>query len=96
MSEPLRLIIRRIRPADFRPFVPIEAEPVQAVQNRRERFVDVPLRIGVVDPQNELPALPFGEQPIEQRRPHAADVQVAGRAGSEASADGHGRIDAGC
>ena len=94
--QPLRLIVRPIRPADFGAFVPIEPDPVQAVQDRRERFVDVSLRVGVVDPQNELPALPFGEQPIEQRRPHAADVQVAGRAGGEASANGHGELDARC
>ena len=41
--QPLRLIVRPIRPADFRAFVPIEAQPLQAVQDRSERFLDVPL-----------------------------------------------------
>ena len=61
------------------------------MQNRRERFVDVALGVGVVDPQDELAALPFGKQPIEERGPHAADVQVAGRARSKARANGHDR-----
>ena len=43
--------------------------------------------VGVVDPQQELPAVPPREQPIEQRRAHAADVQIAGRTGSETCAD---------
>ena len=94
MLQPLRLVVRRDAARRFRPFVPIEAQPAQAVQDRRERLLDVPLLVGVVDAQDELAALPFGEQPVEQRRPHAADVQVAGRAGSETSADGHGLRDA--
>jgi hypothetical protein len=38
---------------------------------------------------DELAAIPPGKQPIEDRGADAADVQVAGWAGSEASADGH-------
>jgi hypothetical protein len=59
------------------------------VQNGRERRLDVSLLIGVVDPQQELPAMPPREQPIEQRRPHAADVKIPGRAGSKSSANSH-------
>ncbi len=78
-----------MRPADFGPFVPVDAQPAEAVQDRRERRLDVPLLIGVVDPQQELPAVLPGEQPVEQRRAHAADVQVAGRTGGETGANGH-------
>ena len=44
-----------------------------------ERLGHVPLGVGIVDPQQELPAVLPGEQPVEQRRAHAADVQIAGR-----------------
>jgi hypothetical protein len=89
---PLRLIVGRVRTADVRAFVPIDAQPAEAVQDRGERFVDVSLRVGVVDPQNELAAVPAGEQPVEERRAHAADVQIAGGARGEASADGAGHV----
>ena len=79
----LRLEVRRERAADLGPFVPVEAEPAEAVEDRRERRLDVALLIGVVDAQHELAAVAPREQPVEQRRAHAADVQEAGRAGRE-------------
>ena len=63
---------------------------MQAVEDRLQRLVDVPLLVGVVDPQDELPAVLPGEEPIEQRGANAADVQVSGRTGSESGANGHG------
>ena len=33
--QPLRLIVRRVRPADLGPFVPVDAQPAQAVEDRR-------------------------------------------------------------
>ena len=76
-----------MRPADFGPFVPIDAQPAKAVQNRRQRRSTFRSGVGVVDAQQELAAMPPGKQPIEQRRANAADVQIAGRAGSETSAN---------
>ena len=52
---------------------------MQAVEDRLQRLFDVPLLIGVVDPQDELPAVLPGEEPIEQRGAYPADVQVSGR-----------------
>ena len=80
-----------MRPAHLRAFIPIDAQPAQAVQDRRQRLLDVPLLIGVVDPQDELAAVPPGEQPAEQGRADAADVKVSGRTRSEAGADGHSK-----
>jgi hypothetical protein len=85
--EPLRLVVRSMRSADFGSFVPIDAEPAEAVQNRGQRRLDIPLLIGVVDPQEKLPAVLPGEEPVEERRANAADVQEAGGTGSETSAD---------
>ena len=43
--------------------------------------------VGIVDAQDKLPAVLAGEQPVEQSRAHAADVQEAGRAWGEACAN---------
>ena len=87
--QPLRLIVRGERPADSRPFVPVDAQPLQPVEDRLQRLFDVPLLIGVVDPQDELPSVLPGEEPIEQGGADSADVQVSGGAGSKTGADGH-------
>ena len=81
--------IRSIRAADFRSFVPRQAEPLECSQDRAERLVHVALLVGVVDPQNELPAVVPSPQPIEQRGAHPTDVHVARRAGSKSRSDSH-------
>ena len=73
----LRLEVGRVRAADLGPFVPVDAQPAEAVEDRRQRRLDVALLVGVVDAQDELAAVPAREQPVEQRRAHAADVQEA-------------------
>jgi hypothetical protein len=52
----LRLEVRRVRPADVGAFVPVEPEPPEPVENRRERGLDVALLVRVVDAQQELTA----------------------------------------
>src|SRR5262245_11004046 len=94
ICEPLRLEIRSAWPAAAAavvggPFVPVEAQPLEAVENRLEGLGHVPLGIGIVDPQQELPAVLPGKEPIKERRADAADMQIAGRTGSEAGTDGH-------
>ena len=76
-----------MRPADLGALVPVEAEPAEAVQDRLQRLGHVALLVGVVDAQDELAAVLAGEQPVEQGRADAADVQIAGRAGGETRAD---------
>src|SRR3546814_6700603 len=49
------------------------------------------LPICVVDPQQEPPAMLPRPQPIVERGANIADMQGAGRRGSEARGDGHGR-----
>ena len=79
-----------MRAANLGAFVPVDAQPAEAVEDRLQGLVDVPLLIGVVDPQDELPAVRAGEQPAEQGRADPADVQVAGRTGSKSRANRHG------
>jgi len=46
--------------------------------NRSRRFLRIARFIGVFDPQNEFAAVMACEEPIEQRGPRAADVQITG------------------
>ena len=75
-----------------RPFIPIDAQPLETIDDRPQGLGDVPPRVGIVNPQQKLPAVLPGIEPIEQRGPHAADVQVAGGTRSEAGANGHGGL----
>ena len=70
--------------------VPIEAEPAHPVEDRVDRLVGRARLVGILDAQQELAAVVAGEQPVEQRRARAADVQEAGRGGREAG--DHGRL----
>ena len=85
--DALRLKVRTVRAADLRPFVPVEAEPAQSVEDAVHHLVRRALDVGVFDAQDEHAAEPPREQPVEQRRAGAADVQVAGGRGSETDAD---------
>ena len=91
---PLRLKVGRMRAGGTAAvgrgaFIPIDAQPLEAVQDGGEGFGDVTGLVGVVDPQDELAAVLAGEEPVEQGGANAADVQVTGGAGSESGAD-HG------
>ena len=69
--------------------VPRQAEPGEAVQDRGDRRFGRARAVGVLDAQQVLAAVMLGEQPVEQRGPGAADMQVAGRRGGEAGNDCH-------
>ena len=74
-----------------RPLVPLQLQPFHAPEDRVDRLRRRPLAVRVLDTENELPAAVPRIQVVEQRRTGAADVQVAGGAGSETCSDfGHG------
>ena len=77
--EALRLKIGRVRSADAGTFVPFEPEPAHRLENAGHHLVGRSLRIGIFDAKNEGAAVPPREQPVEERRARAADVQIAGR-----------------
>ena len=70
--------------------VPIELQPLQAVEDRRNRGLRRALAIGVLDPQQHLAAGFPGIEPIEQSGAGAADMEEAGGRGGEAGDDGIG------
>lgn len=79
--------------------IPVEAQPAQTVQDGVDRRLGGAGTIGILDAQEELPAMVSCEKPVEQRRAGAADMQETRRRRREAGADGvvfvlHVRIDA--
>ena len=70
--------------------VPIELEPIQAIEDRRNRRLGRALAVGVLDPQQHLAAGLFGIEPVEQRGTGTPDVEEAGRRGGKACDDGIG------
>ena len=67
--------------------VPVEPEPAQRVLDLLDRLRDLAARVGVLDAEPELAAVVAREEPVEEERAHAADVEEAGRARSHADAD---------
>jgi len=73
-----------------RPFVEIELQPIHRVQDRLNRLRRRSFAVRVLDAKYELAAVVPGKKKIEKRRARAADVQVSGRARSEACSNlGH-------
>ncbi len=67
-----------MRAADVRAFVPMQTEPVKRVENRAFGCRRAAHAIGILDPQQELTAVPFGEAVVDQRDESRADVRIAG------------------
>ena len=89
---PRDLGMPRLAPAlEHRRLVGRKAEPVQAVQDLLHRVLGAARPVGVLDPQQVLPAMVPREEEVEQRRPRPADVQEAGGRGGESGADGHAK-----
>ncbi len=74
----LALPIRAVRAADFRPFVPIESQPMKTMR-----------RVSVFNAQDKLAPVFPGETVVKQRYVGGADVGIAGRRGRNACSN-HG------
>ena len=72
-------------------FVGGQAQPLHALEDGLHGRVGRALAVGVLDAQQVAAAVAARIQPGEQRRAGAADMEVAGGAGGEASGD-HGRL----
>jgi hypothetical protein len=60
------------------------------VQDRRERFGNVALLIGIVNAQDELAAVPARIKPVEKSGPDTADVKIACRTWSKSRSNHKG------
>ena len=78
--------------------VPVDPEPGERALDLLGRLGHLAARVRVLDPQEGLAALRSGEQPVEEERADAPDVEQAGGARSHADADGrsHGTIVGAC
>ena len=91
--EALRLKVRAVRSANLGPFVPVDAEPAETVEDAFDHFRGRSFGVGVLDSQHEHAALTTGEEPVEEGGACAADVKVAGRRRGESDARrGHDAI----
>ena len=86
--DALALTVGAVGTATIRTLVPVEPEPLQVGEHAALALIARALDIGVLDAQHERAAMLAGEEPVEVRRARPADVEIAGRAGREAHADG--------
>src|SRR5579883_3514850 len=69
--------------------VPLQLEPGESVDDGLDRLGCGTLAIGILDAQQELPAVMLGEEPVEERRARSSDMKKAGGRGGEADDGGH-------
>ena len=75
-----------------RPFVPVEAEPLQGVLDPGDPLFAGARAVGVLDAEHEGAALVPREHPVEERGAHAPHVELARGRGRVTDADlGHRR-----
>src|SRR5207244_3466347 len=73
------------RALEVRPLVPREPEPGEALDDRLDRFGRRALAVRVLDAEHEASAMVARKQVAEEGGAHPTDVEMAGRAGREAS-----------
>ena len=71
------------------PFIPIQPEPAQAVENDIDGLLSVSRDVGIFNSENKSAAGVPGVEPIEQGCACSADVQETSGAGSKANARFH-------
>ena len=86
----LALAVGAVRAADVRTLVPAQAQPPQGVEDHRLAGEGAALAVGVLDPEDELPAVPAGEGVVEERHVRGSDVGISGGARGDARPDRHG------
>ncbi len=88
--QTLALQVGPVGAPHIRPLVPVEAQPGQAIQNRRLRFSAVAALVGVLHAQDEAASLAAGKGPIEEGGAGQAQVNAARGARRYADANAHG------
>ena len=85
--RPLALKIGTCGPLNARAFIPPQPEPAHPFEQDFQGFLSVALLVGVFDAEDKIPSCVAGVEPVEKRRPCAADVEKAGWAGGESDSD---------
>src|ERR1044072_3314147 len=81
--QTLRLAIRAMLAARVYALGPLEAEPVQVVDHAALGLAGRALEVGILDAQDERPALSARQQPVEERGARVAHMQLPGGARSK-------------
>ena len=82
----LDMILDELR-LEIRAFVPGNAEPFQAFNDPTDRFLGRPLRVSVLNPQDQLAACLLSKKPVEYGCPGTADMKISGRARRKAGSN---------
>ena len=82
LGEALPIEFEAVALPEHRP-VPLQAEPVQILDDRRLEFRPRPHPVDILDPQEDAPARRLGGAPVEQGGEGVAAMQVAVRARRE-------------
>src|SRR5688572_5407697 len=90
--ETLRLPVRTTVAANIDAFGPVETEPLQIRDYAALGFARRPLEVGVFDSQDVRTSLATREQPVEERGARVADMQLPGRARSEANTHSRSKV----
>ena len=88
---PLGLDVGTVITAHVRAFVIVQPGQTHTLVDHVHRARNLPFLVGILNAQDELAAVLTGEQVGIQGGAQAAQMQVAGGAGSETSTNGHGR-----
>ena len=96
--QALHLAVRRVRAAgrlagDLGTLVPVQAQPVQPVEDVLLELERAAGDVGVLEAEDERAADVPGVEVVEQRRARGADVERAGRARGDADSGGRSGID---
>ena len=87
--ESVALPVGAVRATHLESLVPVEPQPPQPGEDVLVVRGLTPLGVGVVGAKDERSALVPGEQPVVDRRPDTADVEVARRRRGEPDPDRH-------
>ena len=71
----------------IRAFIPVEPQPLQAVDDTVNGCLGRSLFVGIFNAQNQFAVMLPGKQPVEQHCPGPADVKITRGAGREANAN---------
>lgn len=88
MRQPDMLVAAR--GLDDHVFIMMDAQPFEPLDDGVHGLLGGALEVGVFDAEQELAACVLGIEEVEERRPSAADVKIASRAGGKTEADRHG------
>jgi len=66
--------------------IPRQPEPLESIEDGSRALFGAARSVGVLDAKQELAAVVFHEEPVEERRARTADMEIAGWRGGETKA----------